>query len=149
MLQHLDLGHDCALPVWNDSRDSILEALRLGYQLLVHVLTTDMTQHTEYLLHDLLLRFYPQHCVYAGTPSSGAALLLTAGPSAVQHRSISPCHRAHSSKPAASVCGGRMGQTNGRLTVAETLLHILCSQCKQGSHRPQTPPPVLPPGKSL
>ena len=79
MLQHLDLGHDRALPVWNDSRDSILEALRLGYQLLVHVLTTDMTQHAEYLLHDLLLRFYPQHCVYAGTPSSGAALLLTAG----------------------------------------------------------------------
>ena len=50
MLQHLDLGHDRALPVWNDSRHSILEALRLGYQLLVHVLTTDMTQTRRILI---------------------------------------------------------------------------------------------------
>ena len=38
-----------------------------------------------------------------------------AAPSGRRYRSISPAHRAHSSKPAAAVCSGRwMGKTDGQ-----------------------------------
>jgi len=50
---------------------------------------------------------------YPHTAAAAAQLLLTTGPSAIH--SISPGRRAHSSKPAAAVCGG---QTDGRPTVA-------------------------------
>jgi len=63
------------------------------------------------------------HC-----PHPAARLLVTAGPQPCSNRSISPGRRAHSSKPAAAACGGRMGQTDGRPTVAQTLLLILRGQ---------------------
>jgi len=59
---------------------------------------------------------------FAAVRHAAALLLLTAGcPPAVQ-KSISPGRRAHSSKPAAVTCGGRMRQTDrqtdGRTTDA-------------------------------
>jgi len=53
------------------------------------------------------------------TPADNVALLaatwllLAAGPFPCSNRSISPGHRAHSSKPAAA-CGGRKGQTDNK-----------------------------------
>ena len=69
----------------------------------------------------------------------------------MQQSVISPGRRAHSSKPAAAACGGRLmgrtdGQTDGRSTVSESLRRILWGQCQQGRRRSQTPPPVLLPG---
>jgi len=53
------------------------------------------------------------HC-----PHPAARLLMTAGRLAVQQSIDVSWSRAHSSKPAAAACGGRMGQTDGRPTVA-------------------------------
>ena len=48
------------------------------------------------------------------------------------NRSISPTHLAHSSKPAARCCSGRVGQTNGRTPYRfiNPAPHTICRQCQ-------------------
>jgi len=50
---------------------------------------------------------------FAAARRAEARLLLAAGPPPSSNRSISLSRRAHSSKPATAVCGGRVGQTDG------------------------------------
>jgi len=71
-----------------------------------------------------------QVCLQLHTPADNMALLAVAAEHRPRsNRLLSPARRAHSSKPAAAACGGRMmGQTDRHRTVTQTLLRILRQQ---------------------
>jgi len=98
------------------------------------------------------LHYAKQHGVQLPTSADDVTLLAVAarrqGPCAAIGPSIdSPARRAHSSKPAAAACGGRMtGQTDGDQRTPDRYDEPYCAtsvtNTKQGSGSEQTPPPA-------
>jgi len=95
---------------------------RCQYQIRTNVASCIVLSKSAFSFLRRLITWHCPHLLLCDAAGCGAA---AADRRPCSNRSISPARRAHSNKPAAAECGGRMGQTDGRTDTVPLLYPAL------------------------